>query len=162
MNVGFDSLEHVTFRQPWPTAVMVLIAGCPTQTTVNKIQQDPHRFYNKEVALRGTVTESYGALGTGVYQLDDGTGKIWILSENYGVPSKGANVTVTGNVVDTISFAACTYASSVVTKRPPVRYSVAAMPATAPTAQYIRMRRRRARSLTIPLTQSRIPGRRGA
>src|SRR6266550_989841 len=49
------------------TIAMVLIAGCPTQTTVDKIQQDPHRFYNKEVALRGNVTESYGALGTGVY-----------------------------------------------------------------------------------------------
>ena len=94
------------------TVAMVMIAGCPTQTTVSKIQEDPHRFYNKEVALRGTVTESYGALGTGVYQLDDGTGKIWILSENYGVPSKGANVTVTGNVVDTISFAGKSFATA--------------------------------------------------
>ena len=94
------------------TLAMVLIAGCPTQTTVDKIQQDPHHFYNKEVALRGNVTESYGALGTGVYQLDDGTGKIWILSENYGVPSKGARVTVTGNVVDTISFAGKSFATA--------------------------------------------------
>jgi hypothetical protein len=29
------------------TVVMVMIAGCPTQTTVNKIQQDPGRFFNK-------------------------------------------------------------------------------------------------------------------
>ncbi len=94
------------------TAAMVMIAGCPTQTTVDKIQQDPHHFYNKEVGLRGTVTESYGALGTGVYQLDDGTGKIWILSENYGVPSKGAQVTVTGTVVDTISFAGKSFATA--------------------------------------------------
>ena len=94
------------------TVAMVLIAGCPTQTTAGKIQQDPHRYYNKEVGLRGTVTESYGALGTGVYQLDDGTGKIWILSENYGVPSKGANVTVTGTVVDTISFGGKSFATA--------------------------------------------------
>src|SRR5438128_12438766 len=52
------------------TVAMLAIAGCPTGTTVNKIQQDPGRFYNKEVALRGTVTEPYGALGTGVYQLE--------------------------------------------------------------------------------------------
>jgi len=94
------------------TIAMVLIAGCPTQTTVSKIQQDPHHFYNKEVALRGNVTESYGALGTGVYQLDDGTGKIWILSESYGFPSKGANVTVTGDVVETISFAGKSFATA--------------------------------------------------
>jgi hypothetical protein len=94
------------------TVAMVMIAGCPTQTTVNKIQQDPHHFYNKEVALRGNVTESYGALGTGVYQLDDSTGKIWILSESYGVPSKGAHVTVTGTVVDTISFGGKSFATA--------------------------------------------------
>ena len=94
------------------TLVMVMLAGCPTQTTVSKIQQDPGRFYNKEVALSGTVTESYGALGTGVYQLDDGTGKIWILSENYGVPGKGAHVGVTGTVVDTISFAGKSFATA--------------------------------------------------
>jgi hypothetical protein len=94
------------------TITMVMIAGCPTQTTVNKIQQDPHHFYNKEVGLRGNVTESYGALGTGVYQLDDGTGKIWILSENYGVPSKGARVTVTGDVVETISFAGKSFSTA--------------------------------------------------
>ena len=94
------------------TIAMVMIAGCPTETTVSKIQQDPHHFYNKEVALRGTVTESYGALGTGVYQLDDGTGKIWILSESYGVPSKGASVTVTGDVVETISFAGKSFSTA--------------------------------------------------
>ena len=94
------------------SVAILMIAGCPTQTTVDKIQQDPHHFYNKEVALRGNVTESYGALGTGVYQLDDGTGKIWILSENYGVPSKGAHVTVTGNVVDTISFGGKSFATA--------------------------------------------------
>jgi len=94
------------------TIAMFMIAGCPTQTTVDKIQQDPHHFYNKEVALRGNVTESYGALGTGVYQLDDGTGKIWILSENYGVPSKGAHVTVTGDVVETISFAGKSFSTA--------------------------------------------------
>ena len=94
------------------TVAIVMIAGCPSRTTVNKIQQDPGRFYNKEVALSGTVTESYGALGTGVYQLDDGTGKIWILSESYGVPGKGAHVDVTGTVVDTISFAGKSFATA--------------------------------------------------
>src|SRR5258708_12143129 len=86
------------------TVAMVMIAGCPTQTTVNKIQQDPHHFYNKEVGLRGNVTESYGALGTGVYQLDDGTGKIWILTENYGVPSQAAPVPLTEDLLQTITF----------------------------------------------------------
>lgn len=94
-------------------AVLLLATGCPQGTTVARIQQDPGRYYNKEVGIKGTVTESFGALGTGVYQVDDGTGKIWVLSESYGVPSKGARVGVAGTVVDTVSFAGRSYATAI-------------------------------------------------
>lgn len=94
-------------------ALVLMLAGCPSQTTVAKIQQDPGHYYNKEVGIKGTVTESYGALGTGVYQVDDGTGKIWVLSESYGVPSKGARVGVAGTVVDTVSFGGRSFATAI-------------------------------------------------
>jgi hypothetical protein len=43
------------------------------------------------------VTTSVGVLGKGGYQLDDGTGKIYVISGR-GVPSSGSNVEVTGRV----------------------------------------------------------------
>lgn len=83
----------------------ILLAGCPKQVTVAEIQADPGRYSGKEVAIRGNVSNSFGALGQGAYELDDGTGRIWILVERGGVPSKGARVRSVGRVVSGVSFA---------------------------------------------------------
>ena len=78
------------------TAVLLLTA-CPSQTTISKINADPARYRNKEVAIVGTVRDSYGALGQGAYELDDGTGRIWVVTRR-GVPSRGARVGAKGRV----------------------------------------------------------------
>ena len=59
------------------------------------------------------MSRSYGLLGNGVYELDDGTGKIWVLSERYGVPSDGARVGVVGVVVPTLTFGGKSYATGI-------------------------------------------------
>ena len=92
--------------------VTVALAGCPEGTTVSKIQNDPSRYYGKEVGIKGKVTSSFGALGQGIYQVDDGTGKIWILSEGYGVPGKDAEVKVVGRVVESVSFGGRSFATA--------------------------------------------------
>jgi hypothetical protein len=48
--------------------------------------------------VNGTVTNSVGVLGRGGYQIEDSTGKIYVISGK-GVPSRGSHVTVTGKVV---------------------------------------------------------------
>jgi hypothetical protein len=57
------------------------------------------------------VTQSIGFLGRGIYQVDDGTGKLWVLSETHGVPSKGAMVGVKGRVIPTVTFMGINYAT---------------------------------------------------
>ena len=89
------------------TGVLAL-TGCPSQTTISKINQNPARYHDKEVGLVGRVTDSYGALGTGIYELDDGTGKIWVMTTK-GVPSRGARVGVFGRVQTGVSFGGRTY-----------------------------------------------------
>jgi len=78
-------------------AAALLLAGC-APTSIARINQDPSRFYNRTVHVDGTVTTSVGLLGTGGYQLDDGTGKIYVVSRT-GVPSSGSRVSVTGSVI---------------------------------------------------------------
>ncbi|MCI0349225.1 MAG: hypothetical protein L0Z53_07350 [Acidobacteriales bacterium] len=92
--------------------MVAVVAGCATSTTVRKIQSDPGKFYGKEVGLKGRVTSSYGALGQGVYQLDDGTGKIWVLSEGFGVPGKDAEVKVVGRLVESVAFGGRSFATA--------------------------------------------------
>ena len=74
----------------------VMSAACGTRT-INKLLADPGRYRNREVKLSGAVTDSYSLVGRGAYQIDDGTGKLWIVSDN-GVPRRTARVTVKGTV----------------------------------------------------------------
>jgi len=74
-----------------------LFTACPERLSINKILADPDRYHDKEVGVAGTVTDSYGALGTGAYELDDGTGKIWVVTRR-GVPSRGARIGAKGHV----------------------------------------------------------------
>ena len=81
-------------------ALAVLAAGCAT-TNVARLLAEPQRFANKDVGLKGDVTESVSLLGHGAYKLDDGTGTIWVVSR-HGVPRRGARVSVKGKVRDVV------------------------------------------------------------
>ena len=88
----------------------LLLAACPTRTSIGKILRDPGRYAGREVAVGGRVSNSFGALGTGVYQVDDGTGEIWVYSQRYGVPGNGAKVGVRGTVSQGFSFGGRSFA----------------------------------------------------
>jgi hypothetical protein len=85
---------------------LVVFAGlfavaCPDRTSIANIEANPSRYQNKEVVIAGTVRDSYGVNipGTrvrgGAYKIDDGTGSIWVVTED-AVPTKGAQVGVKG------------------------------------------------------------------
>src|SRR6266446_10780086 len=80
------------------TATLFLTA-CPQQETISRINADPGRYRNKEVGIVGRVTDSYGVLGNGAYEIDDGTGKVWVVTRR-GVPSRGSRVGVKGRVLN--------------------------------------------------------------
>ena len=74
----------------------ILLAGC-APVTIGRINADPSRFQNKTVHVTGTVTNSVGVMGKGGYQLEDNSGRIYVISGK-GVPSRGSHVEVTGKV----------------------------------------------------------------
>jgi hypothetical protein len=92
-------------------ASALFLMGCPSQTTVNKVNGDPARYRNKEVLIVGTVTNSFGAAGFGAYELDDETGKIWVLTKR-GAPSKGARVGAVGRYVQGLNWGGRNYGSA--------------------------------------------------
>jgi hypothetical protein len=77
-------------------AAALLAAACGS-VKIARINQDPSRYRNRTVQVTGRVTNSVGLLGTGGYQLEDDTGRIYVISRS-GVPSRGARVKVTGRV----------------------------------------------------------------
>ena len=94
-------------------AVMIMglaLVACE-KVKIGDINADPGRFMNKEVGVTGTVTQSIGVLGRGVYQIDDGTGRLWVFSNSRGVPSRGAKVGVKGHIMPTVTFLGINYAT---------------------------------------------------
>lgn len=79
-------------------ALLVIGSACASRT-VNDVMADPHRYADRNIALRGKVIESYSVAGTGFYRLEDTTGRLWIFSSR-GVPRKGARVEVKGKIYD--------------------------------------------------------------
>ncbi len=86
----------------------LLTSACPNRQSISKINADPGRYRNKEVAIAGTVTDSYGVLDSGAYEIDDGTGKILVVTTR-GVPSRGAKVGAKGRVRTAFSFGGRSY-----------------------------------------------------
>ena len=78
------------------SATALVSAACAART-VNQVIADPSRYRNREVNLSGTVVDSYSLVNRGAYRIDDGTGQLWIVSDN-GIPRKSARVDVKGTI----------------------------------------------------------------
>lgn len=78
-------------------AAGLVLTACDGVTKISEVKNDPSKFRNKTVRVMGTVTNSVGVLSTGGYEIEDDTGKIFVLS-NQGVPARGAQVIVEGSV----------------------------------------------------------------
>ncbi len=82
---------------------VLFTVACPERVSIADIEANPAKYQNKEIAIAGTVRDSYGISipGTpvqgGAYKIDDGTGSIWVISETT-VPTKGAQIGVKGLV----------------------------------------------------------------
>lgn len=101
------SIRSLGFLLAIVTATLLLTA-CPSQTNISRINADPGRYRNKEVGIVGTVTDSYGVLGNGAYEIDDGTGRMWVVTRR-GIPSRGSRVGVKGYVHNGFSFGGRSY-----------------------------------------------------
>ena len=78
--------------------LVLVLVGCETKS-INEIMADPQRYAHREVGVVGKVVRSVSVLGKGAYEVDDGTGKLWVVSDK-GVPREGARVGVKGKIRD--------------------------------------------------------------
>lgn len=76
-------------------AAVFLLKSCGA-TPIKQLLDDPSQYEGKTVRIAGSVSGAVGVLGVGAYQVDDGTGKITVVSEGGGAPRDGAKVGVEG------------------------------------------------------------------
>src|SRR5579884_3913165 len=97
---------------------VLMLAGCPPRISISKITHDAGHYSGKQVTIAGRVIDSYGALGKGMYEVDDGTGTMWVYSDGFGVPSNGLSVIVTGRVQQGFSFGGRSFATMLSETKP--------------------------------------------
>ncbi len=89
----------------------LFLSACAT-TRIGRITEDPFRYRNRTVHVEGAVTSSFGAIFAGGYQVDDGTGRILVLSTR-GVPRKGMRVNVSGRVVSGVTLGGRSFGTAI-------------------------------------------------
>ncbi len=98
----------------------LLLSACGS-TKIGRIIADPTRYQNRNVAVQGRVTNAVGVIVAGVYQVEDETGKIYVLSSR-GVPSKGSLVKVEGNVTPGINVLGRSFGTTIRERNHKVRF----------------------------------------
>ncbi len=89
--------------------VGLLALACPERKSIGTIEANPSKYYDKEVGIAGTVRDSYGVnipltqIRGGVYKVDDGTGSIWVVTQN-SVPAKGTKIGVKGRIQNGVNY----------------------------------------------------------
>lgn len=74
------------------------MAGCDGISAVQEVHRNPDRnWFNSTVQLKGTVVDQAPLIEAQVYQLQDETGKIWILTTDPSL-QVGEKVLVKGKV----------------------------------------------------------------
>lgn len=87
-----------------PLAVIlavVLLAGCAArQVRIVELKDQPTKYNDKSVRVTGRVTNSFGIplVPFQVYNVDDGTGEIAVVSRSGRAPATGTRVEVKGKV----------------------------------------------------------------
>lgn len=84
-------------------AIVTLASAACASMSVNRIISDPTRYRDREVQLSGEVVDSYSLANRGIYRIDDGTGRLWVVSDR-GVPRRNSRVTVKGRVREGFNF----------------------------------------------------------
>lgn len=78
-----------------------VITGCAARgVRIAELKDQPDRYDDRTVSVTGVVTNSWGIpfVPFQLYQVDDGTGEITVVSRSGRSPSRGARVQVKGKV----------------------------------------------------------------
>jgi hypothetical protein len=78
-----------------------LVTGCAARgVRIAELKDQPDKYDDKRVSVTGVVTSSWGIplVPFQLYQVDDGSGEITVISRSGRSPSKGSRVEVKGKI----------------------------------------------------------------
>ena len=84
--------------------IALLTVSCERKS-IKDVKLEPGRYAQQPVVVGGKVVRSFSVLGKGAYEIDDGTGRLWIVAEK-SVPREGARVVARGTSRDAYDLSA--------------------------------------------------------
>ena len=94
-------------------AIVLGLGACAPTVRIRDLLDRPQEYDGRTVKIEGTVTRSAGLFGTGAYEVDDGTGTIFVVAQGSGVPREGAKTKAKGRFESVFSLAGRTIAAIV-------------------------------------------------
>ena len=90
--------------------IVFWLSACGAYLSISEIKNEPNRYRNRKVYIRGRVVETISIpfVQKGMFQVNDGTGKVWVMSRKR-MPFRGDKVTVKGKVRTGVTFARRTF-----------------------------------------------------
>lgn len=82
----------------------LILSSCFHHVSVEPINRDPGRFHDNEITAAGRVVNSFALSDAGAFELDDGTGRLWVWRDSHNMPGHNSSVTVTGKIEQGFSF----------------------------------------------------------
>jgi hypothetical protein len=84
----------------------IIVAGCASGVRISELKSQPDKYRDKTVSVTGVVSNSVGVsfVPFQMYNVDDGTGAITVVSRSGRSPSNGARVEVKGKVNEVAVF----------------------------------------------------------
>jgi hypothetical protein len=100
---GHQPDRGLTMKKQLPVAILCafLIAGCAARgVRVAELKDQPTKYATKTVKVTGVVTSSWGIplVPFQLYNVDDGSGEITVLSRSGRTPARGTRVEVEGKI----------------------------------------------------------------
>lgn len=81
----------------------VIAIGCGTKP-ISEILAHPEHFRDEDIGIQGRVVSSFSIAGIGAaYQLDDGTGRIWVFTRHRPAPPEHVHMYVGGRVKSAVT-----------------------------------------------------------
>ena len=84
-----------------------VVTGCAARgVRIAELKDQPTKYDDKSVSITGTVTSSWGIplVPFQLYNVDDGTGEITVVSQSGRAPARGTRVQVKGKINEFATF----------------------------------------------------------
>jgi hypothetical protein len=107
----FRYAVRLAFLSLLTIATLLVIPGCMGKTPIKTLLDDPEQNSGKHVRIAGEVTTSPALPSADSFEVDDGTGKVFVLSKEHGSPPVGTKVVVRGIFYAAISSPTQTFAA---------------------------------------------------